>query len=260
MTQVEANGIEFNVKIDGHRGLPWLVLSNSLATNISMWDRQVEALRDRFRIMRYDQRGHGETDAPAGKYNFGILVADVVALMDALEIRRTHFAGLSMGGMTAIALSQQHPDRVDRVVACDCGPASTPQSAQQWEERIALVRDHGMQALVQPTIDRWFPAEFVTANHDTIEKVRHMIRTTPLNGFIGCAHALSHFDLRPGLAEIRNPVRLICGGKDAALPGTKAMHAAIAGSDFVEIPGAGHISNMEDPTAFTHALQSFLAG
>jgi 3-oxoadipate enol-lactonase len=256
--QVEANGIEFNTRIDGHRGLPWLVLSNSLATNLSMWDHQVEALRDRFRILRYDQRGHGESDAPAGRYDFHALVADVIGLFDALEIKQAHFAGLSMGGMTAIALAQQHPDRVDRVVACDCGPASTPQSAQQWEERIAMARDHGMQAVVQPTIDRWFPAEFISANADVIEKVRHMIRTTPLNGFIGCAHALSHFDLRPGLAGIRNPVQFICGSRDASLAGTKALHAAVSGSGFVEIAGAGHISNMEDPTAFTHAMQAFL--
>jgi 3-oxoadipate enol-lactonase len=258
--QVEANGIEFNIKIDGHRGSPWLVLSNSLATNLTMWDRQVEAMRDRFRILRYDQRGHGDSDAPAGRYDFKMLVADVIAIFDALEVDRAHFAGLSMGGMTAIALAEQHPERVDRVVACDCGPASTPQSAQQWEERIALARDHGMQALVQPTIDRWFPAEFISANPDIIEKIRHMIRTTPLNGFIGCAHALSNFDLRPGLAAIKNPVQFICGGKDAALPGTKALHAAVAGSEFVEISGAGHISNMENPTAFSHALQAFLAG
>ena len=257
--QVEANGIEFNVRIDGHRGSPWLVLSNSLATNLSMWDRQVEALRDRFRILRYDQRGHGESDAPAGQYDFGMLVADVIALMDALEIGRTHFAGLSMGGMTAIALAEQHPTRIDKVVACDCGPASTPQSAQQWKERIALAREHGMQALVQPTIERWFPADFIVANPDTIEKVRHMIRTTPLNGFIGCAHALANFDLRPGLADIRHPVQFICGGQDASLAGTKALHAAVPGSGFVEIPGAGHISNMENPTTFTHALQAFLA-
>jgi 3-oxoadipate enol-lactonase len=257
--QVEANGIEFNVKIDGHRGAPWLVLSNSLATNLAMWDRQVEALRDRFRILRYDQRGHGESDAPSGRYDFNVLVADVIALFDALEIKRAHFAGLSMGGMTGIALAEQHPDRVDRVVACDCGPASTPQSAQQWEERIALARDHGMQALVQPTIDRWFPAEFISANHDVIEKVRHMIRTTPLNGFIGCAYALSNFDLRPGLGTIRNPMQFICGGRDAALAGTKALHAAVPGSEFVEIPGAGHISNLENPTTFSHALQAFLA-
>ncbi len=256
--QVEANGIEFNVRIDGHRGLPWLVLSNSLATNLSMWDRQVEALRDGFRILRYDQRGHGESDAPAGRYGFNVLVADVIGLFDALEIRRPHFAGLSMGGMTAIALAEQHPDRVDHVIACDCGPASTPQSAQQWEERIALARDHGMQALVQPTIDRWFPAEFANANPDVIEKVRHMVRTTPLNGFIGCAHALSNFDLRPGLGAIRNPVQFICGSNDASLTGTKALHAAVSGSAFVEIAGAGHISNMENPTAFSHAMQAFL--
>jgi 3-oxoadipate enol-lactonase len=256
--RVEANGIEFNYRIDGHRGTPWLIFSNSLATNLAMWDRQVEGLRDRFRIVRYDQRGHGETDAPAGRYLFSTLVADVVALMDALDVPSAHFCGLSMGGMAAIALAEKHPERLNRVVACDCGPASTPQSAQQWEERIALARDHGMHALVQPTIDRWFPADFIASNPDTIEKVRHMIRTTPLNGFIGCAYALSNFDLRPGLAGIRNPVQFICGGKDASLPGTKALHSAVAGSEFIEITGAGHISNMENPTTFTHALQAFL--
>src|SRR2546423_5503575 len=176
MMRVEANGIEFNYRIDGHRGSPWLIFSNSLATNLAMWDRQVEGLRDRFRIVRYDQRGHAETDAPAGRYNFRTLVADVIGLMDALDIPSAHFCGLSMGGMTAIALAEEHTDRVNRVIACDCGPASTPQSAQQWEERIALARDHGMQALVQPTVDRWFPADFIASNPDTIEKARHMIQ------------------------------------------------------------------------------------
>src|SRR5438270_12371309 len=105
--RIEANGIEFNYRIDGHRGSPWLVFSNSLATNLSMWDRQVEALRDRYRILRYDQRGHGDSDAPAGRYSFKMLVADVIALFDALEIPTAHFSGLSMGGMTAIAVAEQ---------------------------------------------------------------------------------------------------------------------------------------------------------
>jgi 3-oxoadipate enol-lactonase len=256
--KVKANGIEFNCRIDGKRGAPWVVFSNSLATNLTMWDDQAAALADRFQILRYDQRGHGGTDAPEGKYSFDLLVADVIGLFDALEIERAHFVGLSMGGMTAVALAEKHSDRLDRVVPCDCGPASTPQSAQQWEERIAIAREKGMEPLVEPTIGRWFPAEFLAANKATADKVRAMIRTTPAAGFIGCAWALSDFDLRPGLSKIDRPTQFVCGGKDASLGGTKALHAGVPGSSFVEIEGAGHISNVEQPEIFTRALKEFL--
>jgi 3-oxoadipate enol-lactonase len=256
--KVQANGISFNCRIEGKRGAPWVVFSNSLATNLSMWDEQAAALTDRFQILRYDHRGHGGTDAPEGKYSFDLLVADVIALFDALEIERAHFVGLSMGGMTAVALAEKHPERLDRVVPCDCGPASTPQSAQQWEERIAIARDKGMEALVEPTVGRWFPAEFLASNKAAVDKVREMIRTTPVNGFIGCAFALSNFDLRPGLSKITRPTQFVCGGKDASIGGTKALHAGVAGSSFVEIEGAGHISNVERPEVFTRALKEFL--
>jgi len=131
--KVKANGIQFNCKLDGKRGAPWVVFSNSLATNLSMWDEQAAALGDRFQILRYDQRGHGGTDAPTGAYAFDTLVNDVIALLDAFEIERAHFVGLSMGGMTAVALAEKHAHRLDKIVPCDCGPASTPQSAQQWD-------------------------------------------------------------------------------------------------------------------------------
>jgi 3-oxoadipate enol-lactonase len=256
--KIKANGITFYCQIDGREGAPWVVFSNSLMTNLSMWDEQADALGDAFRVLRYDQRGHGGTEAPAGAYSFDMLAADVVALFDALDIKRAHFVGLSMGGMTAVALAEQHPNRVDRIVAADCGPASTPQSAQQWEERMNLGRAGGMEALVEPTATRWFPAEYVAANPARVDKVRAMIRTTPLNGFIGCALALSNFDLRPGLGAIRNPVHFLCGTKDPILPGTKALNAGIAGSKFTEIPGAGHISNIENPGLFTRTVKEFL--
>ena len=115
-----------------------------------------------------------------------------------------------------------------------------------------------MEALVEPTIGRWFPAEFIAANPAVVDKVREMIRSTPLNGFVGCALALSDFDLRPGLAGIKSPTLFLCGSKDASLAGTKALNAGIPGSKFIEIPGAGHISNMENPAAFTRTLKDFL--
>src|SRR5688572_8611537 len=132
--KVKANGISINYQIDGVEGAPWLVLSNSLATTHAMWDDQARAFAGSFRVLRYDQRGHGETEAPAGRYSFEQLIADAVALLDALSIKRAHFVGLSMGGATALGLTQLHPDRLDRVIACDSPCQSTPASAQQWEE------------------------------------------------------------------------------------------------------------------------------
>src|SRR5512140_1253949 len=144
--RIDANGISFNYRIDGAEGAPWLVFSNSLMTDLSMWDEQVAALGRSFRVLRYDQRGHGGTQATEGPYTFDLLAADVVALLDALSVARAHFAGISMGGMTALLLAQRHARRFDRIIACDCGPSSTPTSAQQWQERIALAAEKGMEA------------------------------------------------------------------------------------------------------------------
>jgi 3-oxoadipate enol-lactonase len=256
--KVKANGISFNCQIDGREGAPWLVFSNSLATNLHMWDDQAEALKSRFRILRYDHRGHGGTDAPEGRYDFATLVGDVVALYDELNIRRAHFVGLSMGGMTALGLAEQHPDRVDHVVVCDCTGASTPAGAQQWEERIHVAKTQGMDALVEPTIGRWFPPDYVAKNPLALNKVREMVRTTPVNGFVGCAAALSNFDFRPGLGGIRTPALFVCGTNDVALGGVMQLLAAVAGSKLVELEGAGHISNMEKPDEFSAALDDFL--
>jgi 3-oxoadipate enol-lactonase len=257
--KAKANGITINYRIDGRENAPWLVFSNSLMTDMAMWDDQSAALQKDFRILRYDHRGHGGTDAPVGRYDFTTLVADVVALYDELRISRAHFVGLSMGGMTAMGLAQQHPDRVDRLVVCDCTGASTPAGAQQWEERIAVAQRDGMEALVEPTVSRWFSPDYVAKNPPPLDKVRNMIRTTPVNGFVGCAAALSNFDFRPGLGSIKAPTLFMCGTKDVALSGLKQLHASVAGSQLFEVEGAGHISNIEQPEPFTAALQRFLA-
>ncbi|HEY3642101.1 MAG TPA: alpha/beta fold hydrolase [Xanthobacteraceae bacterium] len=256
--QSTVNGISINFEIDGPDSAPWLVLSNSLLTNLSMWDDQVAALRQSFRILRYDQRGHGGTQATAGSYTFDLLVADIIALLDMLGIKRAHFCGLSMGGMTALFLAQRHAQRFDRIIACDCGPASTPASAQQWKERIELAGKDGMGALVEPTIGRWFPPEFLAPKPPVLDKVRQMIRSTPIAGFSGCAQALSDYDLRPGLASIDRPTLLIVGTKDATLAGIRQIKDAVRGAALVELEGAGHISNLEQPAAFTRAVREFL--
>ena len=257
--KIKANGITINCEVDGPDSAPWLVLSNSLATSLTMWEPQARELGCGFRVLRYDQRGHGATEAPAGRYTFDLLIADALALMDALAIRKAHFAGLSMGGATALGLAQQHPDRLDRVIVCDSPCQSTPTSSQQWEERIVIAQKQGMEALVEPTMTRWFPPEVLKANPPHLDKVRQMIRTTPVNGFIGCAAALADHNYAAAVAMVRRPVLFLVGEKDAAAPPMRKLQEALAGSRYLELAGAGHISNLDQPEAFTRAIADFLA-
>src|SRR5215472_9830467 len=257
--QVKANGITINYQIDGPQNAPWIVFSNSLATNISMWDDQARELGKSYRVLRYDQRGHGGTEAPAGRYPFDLLIADALALMDALSIAKAHFAGLSMGAATALGLAQQHPGRVDRVIVCDSGCQSTPASSQQWEERIVVAQKEGIAALVEPTIARWFPPEVIAAKAPHVDKVREMIRSTPVNGFIGCAAALADHNYAATVATVTRPVLFMVGEKDAAAAPMRKLNEALPGSRYVELPGAGHISNLDQPEAFSRAVKDFLA-
>ena len=226
---------------------------------MAMWDEQAAALKNSYRVLRYDQRGHGGTDAPAGRYAFDTLIADALGLLDALSIAKAHFAGLSMGGATALGLAERHPERFTRIVVCDSPCQSTPQSSQQWEERIAVAQKDGIAALVEPTISRWFPAETVAKNPPHLDKVRAMIRATPVNGFVGCAAALADHDYAAAVATVKPPVLFLTGDKDGAAGAMRKLHEKLAGSRFVALAGAGHISNMDRPAEFTRAVGDFLA-
>ena len=258
--KVKANGITINYQLDGPDGAPWLVLSNSLATNLTMWDEQARELGRAFRVLRYDQRGHGASEASGGRYTFDQLIADALALMDALAIRKAHFAGLSMGGATALGLALQHPERLEKVIVCDSPCQSTPTSSQQWEERIVIAQKQGMEALIEPTLARWFPLDVLKANPPHVDKVREMIRTTPVEGFIGCAAALADHNYAAAIATVTPPVLFLVGEKDAAAPPMRKLNEALPGSRYVELAGAGHISNLDQPAAFTRAVADFLAG
>jgi 3-oxoadipate enol-lactonase len=259
--KIKADGIAFNYRIDGAKGLPWLILSNSLATNLHMWDAQAEKLKGKFRVLRYDQRGHGETEAPAGRYTFDTLIADVIALMDALAVKRAHWCGVSMGGATGMGLAQRHADRFDRLIICDTPGRSTLATAAQWEERIARAQKGGMQALLESTIARWFPPEKLKSNPPHLDKLRKMILSTPINGFVGGAAALADHDFRPGMCGVKRPILYMCGEKDdhnAAI--MRKMSQEFPAAKYIELPGAGHISNMDQPARFTAAMRAFLAG
>jgi 3-oxoadipate enol-lactonase len=258
--QIKANGIAINCLVEGAEGAPWLIFSNSLATNLAMWDRQARGLARSHRVLRYDQRGHGATEATPGRYTFELLIADAIALMDALGIAKTSFAGLSIGGATALGLAQKHPERLDRVIVCDSPCQSTPTTAQQWEERIAVAEQQGMDALVEPTMARWFPPEIIKGNPPYLDQVRQMVRTTPVQGFIGCAAALADHNFAATASTVTRPVLFMVGEKDGVTPAAmRKMHEALPGSLYVELPGAGHISNLDRPQAFNRAIEDFLA-
>ena len=259
--KIKANGISINYRVDGPERAPCIVFSNSLATSLAMWDEQAAALQNRFRVFRYDQRGHGETEAPAGRYAFDTLLDDALGLMDALGIAKASFAGLSMGGATALGLAERHPDRFERIVVADSPCQSTPQSSQQWEERIAVAQKQGIETLVEPTVARWFPPETVAKNPPYLGKIRAMIRATPVNGFIGCAAALAAHDYASAVARVKCPALFIVGEKDDATPTAMAkLHDKLPGARFVALPGAGHISNMDRAAEFNSALRDFLGG
>ena len=257
--KIKANGISFNYEISGPDHAPWLIFSNSLATSLHMWDPQAADLKNTFRMLRYDQRGHSQTEAPSGRYTFDLLCADVIALMDALGIKRAHWCGVSMGCATGMGLVQKHPDRFDRMVLCDNPGRSSPETHRQWEERIAVAQKDGMPALLESTMQRWFPPETLKANPPHMDKIRQMILTTPVNGYIGCSAALGDHDFRPLMPKVKNPVLYMSGEKDANnAEAMKVMQAELPGSQYIVLPGAGHISNMDQPAMFTKALRDFL--
>ena len=258
---VEVNGLRFHCRTDGPEGAPWMVFSNSLLTNLSLWDDQVAAFGDRFRILRYDQRGHGGTDVPNAPVTMDLLVRDADALMAHFGIIAATFVGVSMGAATALALAGSAPARVARVVASDGQAATAPGGAALWQERIDFAHANGMDAVADSTVRRWFRPGYGEAGGPDVARAREMIRTTALDGYLTCANALQSYDVRQEMRAVRQPTLLVVGGADGALPQTmRAMQREIEGAHFVEIAEAGHLPNLEAPAAFNAAVQKFLDG
>jgi 3-oxoadipate enol-lactonase len=256
--KIKVNDIEVHCRLDGSPGSPWLIFCNSLATNLSMWEREAEHFARRFRVLRFDQRGHGQTDAPTGPYSMEWLLADVVSLMDRLGIESADVCGLSLGGATAMGLAQRYPSRVKRAVICSTPCASTAAGAKAWEERAAAVVQGGMAAVVASTLERWFTPDALAANPPHVDVVRQMILATPASGYIGCAAALADHDFRSQIGSVKCPVLYVVGEDDAPRLEMRKMHQELPGSRFCELEGAGHICNLEKPAAFIEAVDEFL--
>jgi 3-oxoadipate enol-lactonase len=253
--KIRANGIEQHYTVEGSG--PWLVMSHSLACDSAMWREQAEPLAKRFKVLRYDTRGHGRSDAPAGPYTLDMLAEDVKGLFDALGVREAHWIGLSLGGMIGQTLALKHPSALKSLVLADTTSRNPPEAWPMWKERIEVAEAKGMGALVESTLARWFTEPYRKARPDRIRPIADVIRATPVAGYVGCCHAIPKIDLTARLKEIRVPVLAIAGVEDVAAPGTRAIHEAVPGSELVLIPSASHISNIEQPEAFNQALTRF---
>lgn len=256
MPIVRANGIAIHYWIDGETGSP-LVLSNSLGAALEMWEPQLESLARRHRVIRYDTRGHGKSDAPPGPYSIALLAADALALLDALSIARTHFCGLSMGGMIGIRLAIDAPRRIDRLVLANT--AAKIGTAEQWNARIAAVEEGGTVAVAPAVLARWLPQALLAEPTPIVRRLRETFERTSTPGYVGCCAAVRDFDARGELRHIRASTLVIVGSEDLSTPPSEGrdLADAIAGARCVELPAA-HLSNIQAAAAFTRALEDFL--
>lgn len=257
----EANGIRIHYRIDGRDGAPFVTFVTGIANDLTMWDGQVPALADAFRILRLDSRGHGGTQATGGYYTFDMLIGDVVGLWDALGIEKSHLVGLGLGGATALGLAIDRSDRLLGLVPCCCRAEMTPDFAAIWPGFVETVRAHGMEAMVEPTVQRWFSDDFKSANPDVLDAVRAQIRGTDPHGYQGCIAAFLTLDFRRRIGDIAVPT-LFVSGADDHLGGPpdimQGLAEAVPGARHVSVPGAAHICNIQNPAGFNEVLRGFL--
>lgn len=263
LNRTRVGGIDVAWRVDGapaDSAAPWVVLSHSLAADHRMWDPQMEALA-RYRVLRFDTRGHGASSAPAGDYTMDQLAEDALGLLDACGVQRCHFVGMSMGGMIAQQLALRAPGRLLSLTLADTSSRYPPAARPMWEERIALVRARGMDAVAPGTLERWFTPAFREREPDVVARVGAQIRATPVAGFIGCAHAISHIDLTARLASIRCPTLVIVGADDASTPVemSEEIVRAIEGSRLEVLADAAHLTSIEQAGRFNELLRGFLA-
>lgn len=254
-----ANGARLAWRIDGPADAPAVMLSNSLMSTHAMWDPQVPALLERFRVLRYDTRGHGASEVTPGPYSIELLADDAAALVEAAGLRAVHFVGLSMGGMVGQQLAVRHPGKVLSLSLCDTASEMPPRS--MWEGRFEVARTQGIAGLVDSTIQRWFVPSFITREPEAIAWVRRMILQTTPEGYIACASAVRDMSQTHILRRIRVPTQVIVGRDDPActLAASEVLHREIEGSTLHVIDDAAHLANIEKPQQFTRLLVDFIS-
>jgi 3-oxoadipate enol-lactonase len=257
MPEISADGCAIHVEVDGPQSAPILMLSNSLGTNLHMWDGQVAAFTRHFRLVRFDRRGHGRSAAPKGPYSMERLGRDALAILDALGIERTNWCGLSMGGMEGQWLGANAASRIDKLILSNTSCYFPDKTI--WDGRIKEVREKGVAALVDATMERWFTAEFRRQSPQAIEGMREMFLATDVEGYVGCGLAIRDMDHRSLLAKIRPPTLVIAGWRDPAttLEAGEFIAEHVPGAKLAVLEAA-HIANLEQPKAYSDTVLDFL--
>ena len=242
----------------GPADAPVVMLSNSLGTNLAMWDAQVPELSQKFRLLRYDKRGHGQSEVPAGPYTVEMLGQDVLGLLDFLRIETVHFCGLSIGGQTGIWLGVNAPQRLQSLTLSNT--AAQIGTLEVWNERIDAVRENGTASVAGAVMERWLTSDF-RANHSAeVRRIQQMLETTNPEGYVGCCSAVRDFDYRDKVAAITTRTLVITGSQDQSTPAADGRWMAnqISGSRHIDLRAA-HLSNIEAARPFTEGLVHFLA-
>lgn len=258
--KAKISGIDVNYEVAGAG--PWVTMSHSLACDLHMWDEQMDALTKKYKVLRYDTRGHGQSDAPAGAYTLEQLADDAHGLLAHLGVKQTHWVGLSMGGMIGQTFALKYPGVFTSLTLADTTSRYPADAAPLWIERIKSVEKGGMQAVVDGTLARWLTEPYRKSNPQVADRIGSYIRRTPVAGFVGCCHAIPKINVTHRLKEIKCPTLIIVGEQDPGTPVAMAreIHDAMRGSQLVIIPSAAHLSNVEQPQAFNSALLGFLDG
>jgi 3-oxoadipate enol-lactonase len=250
--------LDIHYQIDGDG--PWLTLSHALAASNEMWAAQLPVMTRHFKVLRVDTRGHGRSSAPTGPYTLEGLADDVHGLFRELGIARSHWLGMSLGGMIGQAFALKYPSELTSLVLADTTARGAPNAETMWAERSALARSQGMRGLTASTLARWFTDAFRSARPEVITSVVAMIEATPVEGYAGCCAAIAQLDVLDRLSTLDLPALVIVGEHDLATPPpmAHAMHERLAGSELMVLRGAAHIGNIEQADAFNAAALSFL--
>ena len=258
--KIKTNNIELNYEIAGNEKAPWITLSHSLACNLHMWDDQMDLLTQKFRVLRFDTRGHGLSTAPAGDYTLDQMADDVKGLFDALNITRTHWMGLSMGGMIGQTFELKYPGIFQSLVLADTTSRRPPNAAEMWGARIQAARAGGMESVLDSTLARWFTAPYKASAKDVMARIGQQILTTPVDGFCGACAAIAKVDTLDRLKEINIPALVLVGEEDHGTPPemARAIHANLRGSELITIKSAAHLSNVEQREVFNRVVMEFL--
>jgi len=259
MILTEANRAKINYRFDGPKEGPVVMFSNSLASDLTMWDVQIPALVEAgYRVLRYDSRGHGQSAVPEGPYSIELLAEDAVRLMDALGLEKVQFCGLSKGGMVGQMLATQYSDRLHSLVLSSTSAFMSPREI--WDERIKMVRKDGMKAVVDATIDRWFTKAGQVLLPLEVNKIRRLILNTPVNGFCACCAAIRDMDQRDSIHSVSTKTLVVVGECDPSTPVSSAelIHKQISSSELMVISDAAHLVNVEKASVFNEVLLNFL--